>query len=83
MNEKEQLEELADWLSTCPTKAYPICYLASRYDSVQVIYSDMIKAFPEANVEGKELAVYHNGVRIFCILTYEQLSKHVNWEEMV
>ena len=83
MNGKEQLEVLADWLSTCPTKTEPICYLAHNYREIQILYSDMVEAYPEALVEGKELAAYHNKIRIFCLLTYEQLSKHVNWEEMV
>jgi hypothetical protein len=83
MTEKEQLEELAEWLSTCPTKTEPICYLAARYRDIQILYPDMIEAYPEAVVEDKELTVYRNGIRIFCLMDDEQQAQHTNWEELV
>lgn len=81
--EREQIEKLAEWLSTCPITEEPICYLSCHYKSVHVLYDDMCKAFPEAKVEREELAVYHNGIRIFCLMDDKQQIQHINWEEMV
>jgi hypothetical protein len=83
MTEKGQLEELAEWLATCPTKTEPICYLIGRYKDIQILYSDMVNTFPDAKVEEGELATYHRGIRIFCLMTDEQAAHHTNWEEMV
>jgi hypothetical protein len=81
--EREQIERLAEWLSTCPITEEPICYLKPHYESVQVLYDDLCKAFSEAKVEDDELVVYIGSIRIFCLINETQKQNHLSWEDLV
>ena len=83
---RDQIIKYATWLATCPEKGEaPICYIASNYDSLQLLSTDLLEAFNPKELEhgDGELFIQIKGIRVFCLGSASVLSQNLDWEDFV